>query len=85
MVRELLVFIGGQLAGVAKRWTSSDTRRVAFRYDDAYISDPESTPLSLRLPLGDAEYEISNWLDGTAARQGVGSQEVGRTAESAGP
>ena len=64
MVRELLVFIGGRLAGVAKRWTSSDTRRIAFRYDDAYISDPESTPLSLRLPLGDAEYEISNWLDG---------------------
>ena len=64
MVRELLVFIGGRLAGVAKRWTSPDTRRIAFRYDDAYISDPESTPLSLRLPLGDAEYEISNWLDG---------------------
>ena len=64
MVNELLVFIGGRFAGLARRWPGSDTRRVAFRYDGGYRADPESTPLSLRLPIRDHEYEIGAWLDG---------------------
>ena len=64
MVNELLVFIGGRLAGVARRWPGSETQRVAFRYGDAYRADPQSTPLSLRLPIRDDEYEIGTWLDG---------------------
>ena len=77
MVNELLVFIGGRLAGVARRWPGSETQRIAFRYDDAYRADPESTPLSLRLPIRDDEYEIGTWLDGLLHRQGIRPQGVG--------
>ncbi len=35
-----------------------------FHYDDTYIADPSSTPLSLRLPVEAGEHEISNWLNG---------------------
>ena len=62
MTRELLVFIEGRYAGSAKSASIGDVRRVTFRYDDSYSSN--RTPLSLRIPVKDREYEISRWLDG---------------------
>ena len=64
MIDELLVFVAGRLAGVARRRAAPDHHLVAFRYDNAYIAGTESTPLSLGMPVAATEYEISRWLDG---------------------
>ncbi len=64
MIDELLVFIGGRYAGVARRRSGPDSRQVAFRYDTTYITVAGSTPLSLRMPVENREYEIGHWLDG---------------------
>lgn len=64
MIDELLVFVAGRLAGVARRRAAPDRHLVAFRYDNAYIAGTESTPLSLGMPVAATEYEISRWLDG---------------------
>ena len=61
---ELVVFVAGQRAGVARRQAAPDDHLVMFRYDDAYIADPASSPLSLRLPVDAGEREISRWLEG---------------------
>ena len=63
MTAELVVFIAGHRAGLAFQ-PVAEHRQVMFRYDNAYISDPASTPLSLRLPVEAGEREISHWLDG---------------------
>ena len=65
MAAELLVFIAGQLAGRARQLPPErGLRRVLFRYDDDYLSDPGRTPLSVSFPVSAADFEISDWLDG---------------------
>ena len=65
MASELLVFIAGQFAGRARQLPPErGLRRVLFRYDDDYLSDPGRTPLSVSVPVSATDFEISDWLDG---------------------
>ncbi|MFC0712989.1 type II toxin-antitoxin system HipA family toxin [Cellulomonas biazotea] len=51
-VRELAFALYGVRAGVIVR----DRGRTTLTYDDAYLARPESTPLSLSMPLSDTPY-----------------------------
>ena len=65
MTNEMIVFMAGRRAGVARRRTELNYRSVAFRYDNDYIADPDSVALSVRWPvIGGDEHEIGLWLDG---------------------
>ena len=55
----LNVYFGQKLAG---RLFSTDNRGVIFQYDETYLSDPQSKPLSLSLPLQKAEYSQAKCL-----------------------
>ena len=55
----LNVYFGQKLAG---RLFSTDNRGVVFQYDETYLSDPQSKPLSLSLPLQQAEYSQAKSL-----------------------
>ena len=55
----LNVYFGQKLAG---RLFSTDNRGVVFQYDETYLSDPQSKPLSLSLPLQKAEYSQAKSL-----------------------
>lgn len=57
---DLLVFVGGRLAGEI----AAPANSVEFRYDGNYLRDPRNTPLSLSAPLGRETYEVGRWIDG---------------------
>jgi serine/threonine-protein kinase HipA len=46
--RTLNVWMNGQIVG---RWTIPANRAMEFRYDDSWVSSPQSRPLSLSLPI----------------------------------
>ncbi len=65
MDADLLVHIGGALAGTARRLPPERGRvPVRFRYDDAYIARLARTPLSVTAPVAPGDVEIGDWLDG---------------------
>ncbi len=61
---ELAVFLDGTLAGAL---TQSTAGSLEFRYDDAYRSRADATPLSLSIPLASAAHKariVRPWLQG---------------------
>lgn len=65
MAAELLVFLGGVLAGTASALPPEGGRHpVGFRYDEAYIREAGRTPLSVSIPVVPGDAEIGHWLDG---------------------
>ena len=59
---DLVVFIGGALAGRAQRVNRDGP--VLFEYDDAYLAEPGRTPLSVGVPAHPGTRDIAAWLDG---------------------
>ena len=55
----LNVYFGEHKAGQLR---STDNRGVVFQYDEKYLSDSQSKPLSLSLPLQQAEYSQAKCL-----------------------
>ena len=53
---DLLVFIGGAVAGRAQRVTRDGP--VMFEYDHAYLAEPGRTPLSVGVPPHPGTHDI---------------------------
>lgn len=58
---DLIVFIGGAVAGSARRVNRNGP--VMFEYDDAYLAEPGRTPLSVGVPPHPGARDIRAWLD----------------------
>ena len=81
---DLLVFVEGRFAGQARRASATS---IEFRYDDTYLRESRSTPLSLSAPLERGPHEVGRWIDGllpdnTAVRRRWASRS-GATSASA--